>query len=82
MAVRTMDSPCGMTHRRGLSRPTTDRSELVRRLIESLDEDDRLALGAAGHSEARCRLDEIDRGIVDAAFSVELFRRMWQRLAR
>ncbi len=65
-----------------LALPPTDRAELAHRLIGSLDEDEGLDAGGAGHSEALRRLDEIDRGMVEPISSDELFRRVRQRLAR
>lgn len=82
MAVHTMDSHVERLAAEVLSLPTTDRAELAHRLIGSLDEDDSLDTGAAGHAEALRRLDEIDRGIVEPISSDELFRRVRQRLAR
>ncbi|MEP7122856.1 MAG: addiction module protein [Byssovorax sp.] len=65
-----------------LSLPTTDRAELAHRLIESLDEPDKLESDNSGHAEALRRLDEIDRGVVEPISPDELFRRVRRRLAR
>jgi putative addiction module component (TIGR02574 family) len=60
-----------------LSLSTTDRAELAHRLIESLDVDEQLDAG--GYAEARSRLDDIERGIVEPIPADELFRRVQRR---
>ena len=65
-----------------LSLSTSDRAELAHRLIESLDADERVDADDVGYAEARSRLDEIDRGIVEPISADELFRRVQRRLAK
>lgn len=65
-----------------LSLPPDERAELAHRLIGSLDEAADAEADAAGHAEARSRLDQITRGEVQPIAGDELFRRVRQRLAR